>query len=182
MTTGEVLPDDFLELDGLEGVNARIATALETRDFRPVVVAAISDADERFLFVQSAPAWEKEGVEEWGFVQGGIDDDEGLGSAFAREVDEELLGSITPGQLTVHGLADVVESIIPPGHSNPRGFSRGKLYFVVHALYEGDGLLTCNTDEVLRYAWVGRDDTEPYLANKRPDKKALIERAMAATL
>ncbi|MDP3987387.1 MAG: NUDIX hydrolase [Nanoarchaeota archaeon] len=98
----------------------------EQKDYRPTVVAGIYDSQGRIVLVRSPKS------DLWNLPQGGLDDDDPL-DAFYRELGEEL--GISRSDL------DNVSDIIDYGKLdlpwNRDGFSQGKSYFLVSALFNG---------------------------------------------
>lgn len=153
-------------------VNALIAASWQAMDYRPTVVLGLVNPEGRAILVESPrhPG-------EWGLVQGGIEREESIPVAAIRELNEEL--GIMPQDVVLGGVVEAMKSDIPDGHSDKRGFSKGKLYIVQQALYTGDGLLTPNPDEVRTVIFANNEERERRLAHKRPEKAELIRRALA---
>lgn len=153
-------------------IAALIAAGHEAKDYRPVAVAVIANAEDQVLLVQSA-----KDSSEWGYPQGGIDAGEGLKEALLREVHEET--GIAEDELEVGALSEIIDLDAPADRVDKRGFTKGKRYFVLHARYSGDGELSPDPDEVSAYVWATPDQVQDYIENKRAEKRDLMIRALS---
>lgn len=160
-----------------EAIAGFIAAGHEANDYRPVVVAVIRNYTGRVLLAQSAKALQRDNVVEWGFPQGGIDEGESVQEACQREVHEEL--GIDSVYLAVGEVEEITDIKARRGGPDKRGFSGGKRYFVVDALYEGEGELELKRDEICKVAWSDQEEALALVSDKRSAKLDLIRRALA---
>jgi 8-oxo-dGTP pyrophosphatase MutT (NUDIX family) len=162
-----------------EHANQLAHEAWQVGKHRPIAVAFLRNTVGHFLFCESAKF-----PGAWGPIQGGVDFDdseqrltETVPEAAVRETFEEV--GIPAIDLSVRRLTAVQALDTPDGHSSKRGFSHGKLYFLIDILYGGRGELQHNSDEVRTSAWLPRHATSSILQQKRAPKQKLLERHMA---
>lgn len=156
-----------------EEADRLVAEAFLDRHYRPTVVAVIRDAMGRYLIVQSAkdPAT-------WYFPQGGIEEGETSLDAFHRELKEET--GIEPDTLVVLGGLGVEDIDAPAGRADRRGFTRGKRYVPIQAIYLGKLALALDPSEVRCYSWAMPTIFRVRISDVRPEKRDFMMRLLDA--
>ncbi len=129
-------------------LDAEIAELRQNQEYRPVIVAVISNKNDEFLLLESAA---QRGV--WSFPQGGIEAGESMVDCFFRELNEE--GGITARELNkVSDCFYTVRQEYNPERTDHRCFRQGKQYFYITARYRGKGRLRLQAEGVAQAAWV----------------------------
>jgi putative (di)nucleoside polyphosphate hydrolase len=154
----------------IEALNTEVQDCYTSREYRPVAVAIIEDEAFRFLIIQSA----KDPLT-WSFPQGGINQGEDILSGLFREIQEEV--GITSENFVLLNYCGQDQLDIP--NRDGRGFSKGKRYFFFHIRRKGSTHIILQTDEVLDFKWVRRDDMEMVLATTRQEKRESLLKAFS---
>lgn len=158
---------DYLIRDKL---NREIAKLHIAKKYRPTVVIILRNTAGQFLLVKSANSHQT-----WGFIQGGVNPDEGVISALLRELKEEVgIYGKEIGLIWYCGsnLINIVE------WEQRDGFVNGKKYFYFITICDSSVTLRLQSDEVADFAWVNPKDIPSLLGSKNEEKRQLILSAL----
>lgn len=144
-----------------------VQEAYAEKDYRPTVVALIRDIKDRVLLVRSAFD-----ARTWYFPQGGVGKDEGLITAFYREIFEELrIMAQDIKHVHFRCMTDIEAS---RDRKNRRGFTKGKRYFTFEAVYRGPEQLLVQPKEVDDYDWVEPELVPVKTQHTREEKRQFM--------
>jgi len=156
----------------LEKIALSVAEARIRREYRPVVVGIIIDLSGRMLFVNSA-----KNENDWGMLQGGIEDNEDARTALFREIEEELDVSLSEcATLSYLGWEDMDAE---PGRSDKRGWSKGKRYFFFSLILQKDSQFEPHPSEIARIVWAESENAATVMQTTRQEKRELLLRFIA---
>lgn len=141
-----------------------VREAHRRKEFRPTVVGLIRNKQGRILLVRSA-----KDSRTWYFPQGGIDKGESLVGAFYRELFEEV--RIAAAHLMIASYRGAVEIPAERGRSDKRGFTKGKRYFTIQAVYDGPPELRLQTSEIDDFVWAERERVPAITQHTREAKR-----------
>lgn len=158
-------------METLKKIALLIVEAHQKKEYRPVAVALITNAQGRVLLVQSAM-----NPDNWGLPQGGIESDEEVLTALLREIGEET--GISPQELNCERFLYNEDLDAEPERKDKRGFSKGKRYFFFALRYLGNETLHCDPGEIRDYRWAAESDIPRILATTRAAKRRLTENAL----
>jgi len=154
-------------------VQAALDDAHARKEYRPVAVGIVRDMEGRIFFVCSA-----KNTDNWGFPQGGIEENESAAQALFRELEEEV------GVGRAHFLFEEYlghdDLDAEDGRKDKRGFTKGKRYFFFSLRVTDrpafDLYLMPNTEEVSACLWVEPNEVPKVLSTTRSEKRELIVR------
>ncbi len=158
-----------------EKIQSYIEQQLKLKEYRPVAVAILVNNGNQVLLTKTPVEGAKT---PWSFPQGGIDQNEDLEKATARELDEELPGVISEiGDGSIFGFLRR-EVAAEAGRVDKRGFTKGKAYIFSLLRYQGNNDFQINSSEVAEARWLSFEEAREYLSLARAEKSALLIEAL----
>ena len=137
------------------------------REYKPVVAAALIDADARVMLIRSLRC-----PKEWTLVEGDIDLDEQLADATRRTVSEGVGLAMDP--LRAHDIGRVIDVDALSPRTVPKGFTKGMRFFGRVFDYEGPPKIEPGPSTAVAYIWCPLDGLEAKLAKSTPWRRKLI--------